>query len=241
MSRRMGSPRQAPRPGLFGRLKSGCRAEWRAYTHHEFVRSLGSGRLPEACFRHYLAQDYLFLIHFARAYGLAAYKSDTLREMRQAAATLSALLDTEMALHVGFCRGWGLGEAEMAAVPEEPETMAYTRYVLEAGLAGDLLDLLVALAPCVVGYAEIGQALLRASTTRLKGNPYRRWIEMYAGDEYRAVATSAMSQLDRVAARRVGSSVAARHPRLRSLQSTFREATRLEAAFWGMGLRPPKD
>jgi thiaminase/transcriptional activator TenA len=236
----MGSPRQAPRSGLFGRLKSGCRAEWRAYTGHDFVRALGAGRLPEACFRHYLKQDYLFLIHFARAYGLAAYKSDTLREMREAAATLSALVDTEMSLHVEFCRGWGLEEAAMAAVPEEPETMAYTRYVLEAGLAGDLLDLLVALAPCVVGYAEIGRSLLRASTTRLKGNPYRRWIEMYAGAEYGAVAAGAIAQLDRVAAQRLGSPVVAGHPRLRSLQSTFREATRLEAAFWSMGLRAPR-
>lgn len=224
--------------GVFERLKAGCRAEWRAYTNHDFVRSLGTGRLPEACFRHYLAQDYLFLFHFARAYGLAAYKSDTLGEMRQAAATLSALLDTEMALHVEFCRGWGLSEAAMAALPEEPETMAYTRYVLEAGLSGDLLDLLVALAPCVVGYAEIGRTLMRAPTTRLRGNPYRPWIEMYAGEAYGAVAAGAVAQLDRVAARRLGAPRSARHPRLTSLQATFREATRLEADFWSMGLRP---
>ncbi|MFO0998535.1 MAG: TenA family protein [Alphaproteobacteria bacterium] len=219
-------------------LKSGCPAEWRAYTGHEFVRQLGAGRLPEACFRRYLVQDYLFLIQFARAYGLAAYKSDTLREMRQAAATLSALLDTEMSLHVEYCRGWGLTESAMAAAPEEPETMAYTRYVLEAGLSGDLLDLLAALAPCVVGYAEIGRALLGAPTTRLRGNPYRSWIEMYAGEAYGAVADAAIEQLDRVAAERLGARPWARHPRADTLRSTFREATRLEADFWSMGLRP---
>ena len=36
------------------------------------------GELPETSFRRYLAQDYLFLIHFARAYGLAAFKGETL-------------------------------------------------------------------------------------------------------------------------------------------------------------------
>jgi thiaminase/transcriptional activator TenA len=44
-----------------------------AYTEHAFVRALGDGALPEACFRHYL-----FLIHFAHAYALADYKSETL-------------------------------------------------------------------------------------------------------------------------------------------------------------------
>lgn len=32
---------------------------------------LGDGTLPDAAFRMYLVQDYLFLIQFARAYALA--------------------------------------------------------------------------------------------------------------------------------------------------------------------------
>ncbi len=57
------------------------------------------------------------------------------------------MADQEMKLHVAYCAGWGLSEADMAAEPEAQATMAYTRYVLEKGLAGDLLDLQVALAP----------------------------------------------------------------------------------------------
>ena len=106
-----------------------------------------------------LGQDYLFLIHFARAYALAAYKSETLADIRQATAGLSAIIDLEMGLHVEFCASWGLTEADMEALPEADETMAYTRFVLEKGNAGDLLDLHVALAPCIIGYAEIGSVL----------------------------------------------------------------------------------
>ena len=62
---------------LFDRLKESCAKDWQKYTEHEFVRQLGAGTLPEAAFRHYLIQDYLFLIQFARAYALAVYKSDT--------------------------------------------------------------------------------------------------------------------------------------------------------------------
>ena len=217
---------------LFARLRSACAAEWDAYTAHAFVRGLAKGTLPEACFRHYLIQDYLFLIHFARAYGLAAFKADSLDDIRAAAAGLSALVDQEMQLHVAFCAEWGLGEAEMAAAPEADATIAYTRYVLERGLAGDLLDLQVALAPCIVGYAEIGRSLADDPATVIDGNPYRAWIEMYASADYQSVASDHVAQMDRLMHRRGGPG------RLDALVTTFRQATRLEGAFWEMGLHP---
>ena len=187
--------------------------------------------------RHYLAQDYVFLVHFSRAYALAATKADDLEDMRRAAATLDALVNTEMRLHVTYCAGWGLSEADMGAVAEAPQNLAYTRFVLDTGQAGDLLDLLVALAPCVVGYAEIGAALKADPATTHENNPYRDWIEMYAGAEYQEVAGAAVTQLDRVASRRLGGDVTA-SPRWPALARTFRTATRLEVGFWDMGLSP---
>lgn len=216
---------------LFARLKATCPAEWEAYVRHPFVQGLGDGTLSEAAFRYYLGQDYLFLLHFARAYALAIYKSDTLDDMRQAAGGVSAILDTEIGLHVGYCAGWGLDEAAMAALPEDPGCMAYTRFVLERGMAGDLLDLHAALAPCVVGYAEIGARLAADPATRRAGNPYADWIAMYASADYQAVAQAEIDTLDRLAARRGGEA------RFASLADTFAKATRLEAGFWDMGWR----
>ena len=69
-----------PPGGLLAALRVDC-SEWMAYIDHEFVRRLADGSLPEAAFRHYLIQDYLFLKHFARAYALAAYKGETLDEI----------------------------------------------------------------------------------------------------------------------------------------------------------------
>ena len=216
----------APPGSLFERLKEAAAEDWHDYVQHPFVAGIADGSLPEACFRHYLGQDYLFLIHFARAYALAVYKSESLLEMRHAAAVVHGLLDAEMNLHVKFCAGWGMSEADMEALPEATATMAYTRYVLEKGLAGDILDLYTALSPCVVGYGEIGARLAGASAN----NPYAAWIEMYAGNEYRDVAVGAIEQLDRLAESRL---TEARFPKL---AQTFAQATRLEAAFWQMGL-----
>jgi thiaminase/transcriptional activator TenA len=140
---------------FFERLKTAASAEWRAYTEHRFTNGLADGSLAEAAFRHYLVQDYLFLIEFARAYALAVYKSPRLADMREAAAGLSAILDIEMNLHVKLCAGWGLSPSDLEQTPPAVEMLAYTRYVLDAGMRGDLLALKVALAPCVIGYAEI--------------------------------------------------------------------------------------
>ena len=163
---------------LFERLREGAGPLWQAYVGHEFVRGLVDGTLPAASFRQYLVQDYLFLVHFVRAHALAGYKSTQLDDLEDAAAGMSALL-AEMKLHVAYCAEWGIDPAAMAATTEAVETIGYTRYVFERGTAGDLLDLHVVLAPCIMGYAEIGVA---ARPGARAGNPYAAWIEAYAGD-----------------------------------------------------------
>lgn len=215
---------------LFDVLRSHCEQEWKDYCNHEFVARIGDGSLPEDCFRHYLMQDYLFLIHFSRAWALAVYKSETLADMRAAATTLNAHLNFEMDLHVSYCARWGITEDELEKLDESNANMAYTRYVLERGLAGDILDLHVALAPCVIGYAVICKNLMEDSATRLEGNPYKDWIEMYAGEEYQTIAKGAVAHLDSLAASRMGKE------RLHSLAKTFKQATTLEIGFWEMGL-----
>ena len=215
---------------LFQRLRTAAGAIWPAYTRHEFVRRLAQGDLPEPAFRRYLVQDYLFLLHFARAWGLAIYKSETISEMRRAQSLVAATLETEIGLHIDYCRQWGLSEAAMAGEPEALETIAYTRFVLDRGLSGDRLDLEVALAPCIVGYAEIAAERMADPATRHDGNPYREWLDMYAGAEYQSLAREAASALDEQFARRGGEG------RVAALAGSFATATRLEADFWTMGL-----
>jgi thiaminase/transcriptional activator TenA len=215
---------------LFDRLVAAAGATWPSYTRHEFVLRLAKGDLPEAAFQHYLIQDYLFLLHFSRAWGLAIYKSDTLAEMRRAQNLVAATLDVEVGLHVEYCRGWGVDIAAMERAPEAMETIAYTRFVLDRGLAGDRLDLEIALAPCIVGYAEIAAERIADPATKLDGNPYKSWLDMYAGPEYQALAEEAKAALDEQFARRGGEG------RFPALTATFTAATRLEANFWQMGL-----
>jgi len=213
----------------FERLKQACSAEWRAYREHEFVRQLGAGTLPMESFQHYLKQDYLFLVHFGRAWGLAVYKSRDIGQLRQSLDSLKAIIDVELDLHVKFCGEWGITESELADLDESRATLAYTRYVLEAGNRGDILDLHVALAPCIAGYAEIGNWLMDQRFTVRLNNPYGAWLDMYTSKEFQQAA---QAEIDWINAHMEDLGEA----RFHELARIFSEATRLETDFWEMGL-----
>ena len=217
---------------LFNDLKKAIGTEWTDYTEHEFVRKLGEGTLPLPVFQDYLVQDYHFLVQFARANALAAYKSRNLADIKDATAALQAILH-ETELHRRLTARWGITEEELDAAAEKQTTVAYTRYVLDTGMSGDLLDMHVALSPCSIGYAEIGVALEPQRTRALDAgeeHPYGEWIAEYSGTEFQTAARAATERLDALTA---GSVTVERFD---SLVEIFRAATRLEAAFWQQAL-----
>lgn len=215
---------------MFEELKRRCTDDWNAYITHEFVRRAGDGSLPKESFQHYLKQDYLYLIHVARIYGLAVYKSGSLEDLMFSKKSLLDITDLELGLHVKFCGRWGISEQELFELDEAAATVAYTRYVADRAFSGNLLDLHAAMAPCIIGYAELGDWLKDNPDTVLEGNPYREWVEMYSGPEYRKVADEYIAYFDRLCERE------ATPARMDSLAKTFRDATRMEIAFWDMGL-----
>lgn len=212
-------------------LITACQQDWQDYTEHEFVQTLAQGTLPQPCFLHYLKQDFLFLKQYARAYALAIYKANTLADMRRALPSVHALLDSEIGHHVTYCEQWGLTEPDLENEPEDFGTVAYTRYVLDAGMTGDLVDLYAALAPCSIGYAVIGKALLEDPKTVLEGNPYRSWIELYGGEEFQSGVAAGAEYFDQLLAE-----IDINSQRGQNLIHIFKTATRMEVAFWQQGL-----
>lgn len=205
--------------------------DWAAYTRHAFVEGLRDGTLPREAFLRYLVQDYLFLIHFSRAWALGVVKAESIDEMRACAATVEALIHGEMDLHVRTCAAAGIARDQLEGAEELPANLAYTRYVLDAGFSGDFLDLLAALAPCVLGYGEIGARLAREASAET----YAEWIQTYSNAEYQNVCESVGELIERAVERRLGSEPQAA-PGWERLQTRFSTATRLEVGFWSMGL-----
>lgn len=215
----------------FALWRQGCEADWRAYTRHAFVEGLKDGSLPRETFLEYLVQDYIYLVHFARAWALAVVKAGTLEEMKACSAVVNELVQGEMTLHLRICAEAGISEERILSTTEAFSNLAYTRYLTDAGLSGDFLDLLAALAPCVFGYGEIGARLLAEASP---DTPYRDWIETYGGAEFQRSCRETGAMIDAAIARRLGSAPEAL-PRWAELGARFATATRLEANFWLLG------
>ncbi|GJJ75749.1 hydroxymethylpyrimidine/phosphomethylpyrimidine kinase / thiaminase [Entomortierella parvispora] len=219
-----------PHP-LTSYLLKACEKDWKEYTEHEFVRRIGDGTLPKESFIHYMKQDYLFLQTYARAHGLGAFKARTMAES-QAFAEIVVHIAHESKLHVDYCAKWGITYEEMVRTPESMANVAYTRYVLDIGMTGDLLDLGLAIAPCLIGYGQIGNRLYNdPNTVRGDANPYWEWIKNYHDSDYQSAVTRGIANLERQ-----GNIQEPSQFRLKQLEEIFRTATRLEVSFWEMAL-----
>ncbi|WP_419729015.1 TenA family protein [Lichenicola sp.] len=214
---------------LYARLRAGTGAEWGAYVGHRFVQELALGTLPQDEFVAWMVQDYLYLVHYTRAYALLIYKSDTVAQMRAAATIVFGLLTDEMALHRLQLAASGISESDLEQIPETVETLAYGRYILDRAQSGDVLDLVVTLSACLAGYGEIGLRLLSDPQTVLEGNPYAAWIETYGGAAYHRLIRNGLEQLESLSESHGGET---RYP---LLLRQFRQAVRLETLFWDAG------
>lgn len=200
---------------------------WQRYIQHPFVCNLANGTLSETHFQHYLKQDYLYLFQYNRALALGIFKAENFTQMQQANASISTILQ-EVKLHIAYCKQWGITELELQQTPESPACIAYTRYVLDCGISGGLTDLYAAIAPCVIGYAEIARWILEQNASPVN-NPYQAWIDTYAAPDFQQAAVQLGKQLNTLCAD-------LNHKQLAHIQKVFTTATRMEIAFWQMGL-----
>ncbi|KAH5387384.1 hypothetical protein HBI33_065030 [Parastagonospora nodorum] len=202
---------------------------WKQYTQHDFVQRMGDSTLPVENFKYYMIQDYLFLVQFARATALAAYKSSSLKDIDRSVQQV-VTLQKEIQLHIDYCKEYGLEETDITEQEEDQATTAYTRYVLDIGQSQDWLALQVALLPCLIGYGMIARRLYEDPKTVREGSRYWAWIEQYIGQEYMDAMVRGSDLIEEHAGKQ---SLA----RVEELARIFIHATNMERGFWDMGLK----
>src|SRR4051794_37737517 len=212
--------------GFADELRAGAAGLWEAQHAHAFGRRIADGTLPEDRFAHYVRQDYVFLVEYARMLALGAARAPDLETMRRFAELAQAILGDEMELHRALAREFGISEAELEAEPAAPTTQAYADFLVRTAALGDLAELAAALLPCMWGYAEVGQ---RLALSDAPSDPrYARWIETYASDEFDELARWCRGLVDRLAA---GANDRGRARMAR----VFEICSRYELRFWEMG------
>ena len=196
---------------------------WEAQHAHPFVRGIADGSLPEARFRAYVRQDYVFLVDYGRLLALAAARAPRLAWMRRLAGLAQSVLEDEMSLHRELAASWGLAVSQLDAERPWPATAAYCDFLLRTAALGDFGQLAAALLPCMWGYAELGGRLAAAGGSPHPG--YAAWVQTYAGDEFAELAAWSREVVDE-AAREVAGEGRAR------MQSAFLASSEHELAFW---------
>ncbi len=151
--------------------------------NHEFPMGIADGSLDMSCFKHFIEQDYYFLIEYSKILGLATIKSPNYETMSKFSTLLEETLNNEMKLHISFCNQLGIEESTLKKIIPTTATSAYTNFLVKTGYECGFPEIISALLPCMTTYAEIGIKLDSIKQTNI--NPaYEEWIKMYSSQEF---------------------------------------------------------
>ena len=196
---------------------------WAAQKEHPFVVELADGSLDEAAFRHWVKQDYRYLLDYARVFALAGTKADDEETTRRLTATAHATLDDELDLHRSFAADYGLSPDDLEAVEKAPTCAAYTDFLVRTAHEGSLAEITAAVHPCGQGYLDVADHMAALAT---EDHRYTPFIEKYTSDAFRETVAWLRGLVDRYAEGFPGERDA--------MRAAFLRSARLEHAFWEM-------
>jgi thiaminase/transcriptional activator TenA len=182
------------------------------WLQHPTVRGIADGSLPSEAFAWYLEQDLLYLHQYVRVYArLAGNAPDD--EMQRLVGMAHRLATVEIDLAREQSRRYG-ARPERAAPTEV--NLGYQQFLLDH--SRDLASGLVAILPCVWGYATLVRTLPPQDPS--SSHPYAEWIRTYQR-EYLVEETRMLFDM-----------VDAEAPALDQVEAIAREAFAFEYRFW---------
>ncbi|HEX6255933.1 MAG TPA: thiaminase II [Euzebyales bacterium] len=188
-----------------------------------FNVELARGTLERDRFRFYIFQDSLYLADFARALAVTGARAGTSAHVLDFLRFAEGAMVVEQALHASYFAELGVPEG----IDQSPTCAFYTNFLLATASHRGVEEAVAGLLPCFWIYREVGNAIHAAAAA---DNPYRRWIDTYAGDDFSASVDRAIAITDDVAA---DASEASR-TRMRDAYVT---SSRLEWMFWDSAYR----
>ena len=199
---------------------------YEAILAHPFLNQLCDGTLSRERFVFYMKQDALYLQEFSRALAIAGARASEMDVRLFFVNSSQTCLIVESALHGTYFQQFGVTlDTERA-----PTNFSYSNYLVATAATGPHPVALAALLPCFWIYREVGHELISRSRASLSQNPYARWIETYASEEFDASVQKAIGFVDAAAER-------ATESERRQMAAAFDKCSRLEWAFWDAAWR----
>ena len=196
---------------------------WAAQKNHPFVTELAAGTLDRDAFRHWIEQDYRYLLDYARLFAIAGAKARDEQTMTDLLSIAHSTLNSEMDLHREFAAEYGISREELEQVRKSPTCEGYTSFLLRTAYEGSIAEISAALYPCGQGFLDIGD---HAAELADGDHQYTPWIETYTSEEFREVVGLMREFVDRCGKRYPGEHEA--------MREAFLTSARFEYQFWEM-------
>lgn len=169
-----------------------CEDIIKAIHNHPFNKELSKGTLNIEKFAYYIEQDILYLQDFARAYAIIAAKSPLEYVKIYLNHSMAAFTAEEEIIHDFFKKTYKLTDTGKLS----PATLAYTSYLIKTCSSEPLEVAVAAMLPCPWVYCEVGKAIAKKAD---KNNPFSKWIDTYASEEFENIVNEAISIFDALA------------------------------------------
>lgn len=200
---------------------------WASYHEHPFVKGMADGTLPQEKFRHYMVQDYVYLIDYARVFALGVAKAADMDSMEIFASYVHQILHGEMEIHRAYMKRLGISETEAAKARPSLATSSYTAYMLRIAYEEGPAEIAASILSCAVSYEMIAAKMLQAYPGCGEHPFYGEWVQGYADPGYHEANEVLKDLTDRLAADYS-------ETQLEHLSDIFRLCSRYEAMFWDM-------
>jgi len=184
-----------------------------------FNKQLSNGTLAKEKFIFYLAQDAYYLLEFGRTLSTISGRMQNAELVMAYAEFSIGAIFAERSLHESYFVEFGLDHK----VQPSPSTLLYTNYLLNQSAYAGVEVAAAAVLPCFWIYKAVGDHIFAQQTGH--GNPYKRWIDMYAGIEFAAAVEKAITITDNLAEK-------ANLETQQKMFEAFEMATKLEWMFW---------
>ncbi|WP_312635755.1 thiaminase II [Oscillibacter sp.] len=209
------------------RLLVAAKDIWTDYHAHPFVQGIANGILDREKFKHYMVQDYLYLLDYARVFALGVAKARDRGSMALFAGYVAQILDGEMDIHRSYMERLDISLDKAEHTPMAQDNLSYVSYMLRVAYEEGPGEIAAAILSCALSYEVIAKEMVIKNPACAEHPFYGEWVRGYASDDYADANEKLMELTEHLTSDYS-------ETRLRRLEEIFIACSRYEGAFWDM-------
>ncbi|PKA99842.1 thiaminase /4-amino-5-aminomethyl-2-methylpyrimidine deaminase [Flavobacteriaceae bacterium MAR_2009_75] len=184
-----------------------------------FITELMNGTLPLEKFQFYMLQDAHYLDQFGRALAIIGARTQSLEDSLAFINFAEGAIVVEKALHESYFESYQI--CEKGSI--QPTCHHYGHFLKSTAALQPVEVAIAAVLPCFWIYKKVGDHIYQ--NQKAIDNPYQKWIETYAGEEFGIITQQAIDISNRI-------SLGCTPIQQQAMTEAFVTASRLEYEFW---------